>query len=183
VPSGGFTLVEVTSIAFLQALNPVILAPGESATLFGDLFARFPVTGVTGDLATIEHAGGISLSNGGPVLSLTNFVIDTGLNKLFAKVNGSGAADFPLFDLVPCASIGTCPVGTNFSVLTGIGLNYTPQARSALLELLGVNVPDGAQFGIVKQVTVPVPEPGTALLALSGLIGLAIAGRRRSVVA
>ncbi|CAG1006639.1 hypothetical protein MYXO_03495 [Myxococcaceae bacterium] len=182
VPPGGFTLVEVTSIAALLPLSPAPIAPALVDDLFGATFLRFPVTDVTGPLGSptlVGHSGGLSLTNGVNVLTLTNYVIDVPAAKLFAEVNGSGSSDFPLFDLVPCSGLGTCPVGNASSVLTGIGLNLTPQASSALLEILGAQLPAGTPFGIVKQITV-VPEPGTALLLLSGLAGLAYSSRRRS---
>lgn len=182
VPPGGFTLVEITSIGALSPLSPAILAPGELGTLFGATFAQFPVIDVTGPLGSpslIAHSGGLSLTNGSVTLELTSFLIDVPAGKLFAEVNGSGSSDFALFDLVPCVGLGTCPVGNASSILTGIGLNLTAGASSALAEFLGVNLPAGTPFGIVKQVTV-VPEPGTALLLFSGLAGLAWSSRRRS---
>lgn len=179
VPPGGFTLVEVTSLDVIAPLDPTILAPAEADTLFGDLFVRFPVVDVTGAIDTIGHTGGVSLSDGVTTVTLENFVIDLTVGQLLAEVNGSGSSDFPLFDLVPCGTtLGTCPVGGASSVLTGIGLNFTDGARSALFESFGVELPEGFQFGIAKQITI-VPEPGTAFLALAGIAGLARFGRRR----
>lgn len=184
VPPGGFTLVEVTAINAILPLDPQVIAPAEAGVLFGATFLRFPITEITGPFGsptTILHTGGISLSNGPTTVTFENFLIDTGAGKLFAEVNDSGVSDFPLFDLVACSGLGTCPVGGASSILTGIGLNLTPAASSALLEFLGANLPAGTPFGIVKQVTVVVPEPGTALLLFSGLAGLAYASRRRDV--
>lgn len=183
VPPGGFSLIEVTSLGLLAPLSPAILAPGEADTLFGAVFARFPIVDVTGPLgspAQIAHTGGLSLSSDAGSVSLTNFVIDLVAGRVFAEVDGSGSANFPLFDLVPCSALGLCPVGGASSIVTGIGLNFTPEAAGAISDFFDVNLPAGTPFGILKQVTVVVPEPGTALLLFSGLSGLAWASRRRA---
>lgn len=176
LPPGGFTLVELTAFDALAPLTPAVIAPGEGPqTLFGAVFVRFPVTAFDDAAGLFEHSGGLSL--GGGLVSLENFVVDTVAAKLFAEVNGSGASDFPLFDLVPCSALGLCPVGTGSSILTGIGLNLTPQGSGAIFETFGVQIPAGTPVGIVKQVTI-VPEPTTALLLAGGLGGLAWAGSR-----
>jgi len=178
VPPGGFTLVELTAFSTLAPLGPAVIAPGEGPqTLFGAVFVRFPVTAFDDAAGLILHDGGLSF--GGGILRLEDFVVDTVAGKLFAAVNGSGVSDFPLFDLVPCTAIGTCPVpGAGSSILTGIGLELTPEGSGALQTFLDASVPAGTPIGIVKQVTI-VPEPTTALLLAGGLGGLAWAGSRR----
>jgi hypothetical protein len=181
-PAQEFTLVEVTSADVLSILCPMVLPPAESGNLFNQTFYRFPITGFTGPASTpltIQHAGGVKLQGNGNQVAFTNFLIDLTVGKLFAEVNGSGVSNFPLFDLVPCAAIGDCPVGGASSILTGIGLNFTDEARAAVADLFMVNIPAGFQFGIAKQITL-IPEPGTALLALTGLAGLAFASRSRT---
>lgn len=176
-------MVELTSLdtfVSLTTTTPGFPGPVEVDVLFDAVFVRFPITGITGDLASIEHAGGITISSQtGPFVIFMNLVLDTGANQIFAELNSSGTSNFPLFDLVPCQGIGTCPVGNNSSVLTGIGLNFSPEAHAALLDI-GVELPINLQFGIVKQVSITLlPEPATAMLVLAGLGGIALASRRR----
>ncbi len=180
-PPQEYTLVAVTSIDVLSILCPEILPPAQSGNLFNETFYRFPITGFTGPIdaiETIQHSGGVKLQGNKAVLSLTNFLIDLTVGKLFAEVNGSGMSNFPLFDLVPCSAVGDCPVGDASAILTGIGLNFTDEARAAILNTFKIDIPPGFQFGIAKQITL-IPEPGTALLALTGLAGLAFASRSR----
>ena len=112
-------------------------------------------------------------------ISLSDLVINVALNRVFAEVNNAGGSVFPLFNMVPCSTIGNCPIGSTTAVLTGIGLNLTPEARTAFNTLFAVNLPVNFQFGIVKQVTL-VPEPGAGLLVLMGLGLVGVCSRRRA---
>jgi hypothetical protein len=183
VPPGGFTDIEVTSLSTLTSLGFTLNseAPAQLGTLFGDTFARFPVIDVTGNITSIGHSGGILLTRGATSISVSDFVINVAQNRIFAEVNNAGGSTFPVFNMVPCQAIGTCPVGSVFAVLTGIGLNLTPEARTALNALFaGINLPVNFQFGIVKQVTL-IPEPGPALLVLAGLVALGVRARHRAL--
>jgi len=184
VVPGGWTLIEVTAIDDLNPLSPQVIAPGEVGTLFGDTFLRFPVTDVTqsgNQIQTVGHSGGISLSGGGNTVELTNFVIDLPSSTVNAELNGSGQSDFALFDIVPCIGLGGCQANGNNVVVTGYALNLTSGAASQLSSSLDTEIAAGFQVGILKQVEITqvIPEPSTALLGLSGLVGLAVASRRR----
>jgi hypothetical protein len=113
------------------------------------------------------------------MLSLSDFVIQVAQNRVLAEVNNAGGSVFPLFNMVQCSTIGNCPVGGGAnSVLTGIGLNLTPEARTALnTAFTGLNLPANFQVGILKQ-TPFVPEPGPGLLLLVGLAYFGITRRR-----
>lgn len=181
VPPGGFTLMEITSLSSLTGITLSAEAPAQMGTLFADTFFRFPVIDVTGSITSIGHSGGILLQRMTTMLSLSDLIINVTQNRVFAEVNNTGGSVFPLFNMVSCATIGNCPVGggTN-AVLTGIGLNLTPEARTAInAAFTGLNLPANFQFGIVKQVTL-VPEPTVGLLVLMGLGLVGVRSRRRA---
>jgi uncharacterized protein (TIGR03382 family) len=183
VPPGGFTDIEVTSATAIAGMGLTLTteAPATSGTLFGDLFFRFPVVDVTGNITSIGNSGGFRLTQGATMLSLSDFVINVAMNRVFAEVNNVGGSVFPLFNMVPCQTIGNCPIGNTTAVLTGIGLNLTPEARTALnAAFAGINLPANFQFGIIKQVTI-VPEPTPGLLVFGGLLLVGLRSRRRTV--
>lgn len=181
VPPGGFSLIEVTSLSSLTGITLNAEAPAQMGTLFGDVFFQFPVIDVTGAITSVGHSGGILLQRMATMLSLSDFVINVAQNRVLAEVNNAGGSVFPLFNMVQCSTIGNCPVGGGAnSVLTGIGLNLTPEARTALnLAFSGLNLPANFQFGILKQTTF-VPEPGPGLLVLLGLFAIGVRSRRRA---
>jgi len=173
VPPGGFSLIEVTSLSSLTNITLNAEAPAQMGSLFGDVFFHFPVIDVTGNITSIGLSGGILLNRMATMLSLSDFVINVAQNRILAEVNNAGGSVFPLFNMVQCSVIGNCPVGGGNAVLTGIGLNLTPEARTAM------NLPANFQFGILKEVTV-VPEPTTGLLLIAGLFAVGARARRRS---
>ncbi|HEX5064726.1 MAG TPA: PEP-CTERM sorting domain-containing protein [Myxococcota bacterium] len=180
VPPGGFSLIEVTSLASLTNITLNAEAPAQMSSLFGDVFFRFPVIDVTGNITSIGHAGGILLQRMATMLSLSDFVINVAQNRILAEVNNAGGSVFPLFNMVQCSTIGNCPVTGGTAVLTGIGLNLTPEARTAINNAFsGLNLPANFQFGILKEVTI-VPEPTTGLLVLAGLFAVGARARRRA---
>jgi hypothetical protein len=181
VPPGGFSLIEVTSLSSLTGITLNAETPAQMGTLFGDTFFRFPVIDVTGTITSIGHSGGILLQRMTTMLSLSDFIINVAQNRVLAEVNNTGGSVFPLFNMVQCSTIGNCPVGGGAnSVLTGIGLNLTPEARTALnTAFSGLNLPANFQFGILKQTTF-IPEPATGLLVVAGLALVGVRSRRRT---
>jgi hypothetical protein len=188
---GDQTLVLLTAKPALDAAGIVVGAvPGSllGQDLAGRTEALFPITG--GDLSlqggTIEHGGGLLLSDGTHTLGLRNFVIDLVSARLFADVarNGSPLGTVALFDVGDCSSlVGRCFDGDGSLLLDGYRLGLTEAGAAALADAFGTSFAAGAQVGVARLDVRLVPEPSTALLLALGVAGAAGVGRRRRAAA
>ena len=101
----------------------VAVAPTGPASASGLAFT-FPVVGRTGD-AVIQHVGGLSLTAGDTVVTLSNFSIDTGTGVV------SGVVDDTV--RVPLFTLGA-------ATAAGLSLELTDVAADYLNEAFGVDV-------------------------------------------
>lgn len=194
---GDYTEINVTSTQGLSALSVTLTALGTAeifnSAALGVKLVLLPVTGgdvdlPTSFLGTIEHSGsGLRLSSFGSDIDFTNFVMNTNTLKMsadFAIGPLNGVAD--IFDILPCAGLASAPTCSTFpggAVLpTALRLGFT--ADAAALVALAFGNPAFAsladvQFGVANTALTAVPEPGTALLVGSALVGLAALRRDR----
>ena len=188
--AGDYSLIDVTSTKGLSSLSVTLTALGTAeifnSAALGVKLVLLPVTGgdvdlPTSFLGTIEHSGsGLRLSSFGSDIDLTDFVMNTSTLKMsanFAIGALTGATD--IFDILPCDSgpPGTCATFPGGAVLpTALRLSFT--ADAAALVALAFGNPAfaglaGVQFGVANTALTAVPEPGTAFLVGSALVGLA----------
>jgi hypothetical protein len=169
--TGNETTVSLTSFNALIALG-LIPAPLGTATLNTSATPpeiTFPITGGIFDSVTskalIEHEGsGFSLTKSPTTLNLENFLIDTGINKLFgdASFGITVVPDLPIFDISPT-----------------LDLLLTAEAAGAISAIFEVPNLTGAIIGKVVALDVKVPEPATLALLVFGLAGLAGYSRKK----
>jgi hypothetical protein len=122
-------------------LTPAPVKPGVLGTDGGDLLAAFPIVGnLKGGV--IKHTGGLSLSAGGDVLTLTNYAIDLNDSVLRATAtwNGDELGQIVLFDL------GAAPAGFACGGVAA-SLSLDPEAAGALHALFGAPNLTGTHFG------------------------------------
>ena len=196
IPIGGdYSLIDITSAPYLRAagLDLAALGTGELHTfaILGVTTLVLPVTG--GDVAlpfsfdgTIEHSGsGLRLSSSGINLDLRNFVMNTVTWKMsadydYASGAATGAGD--IFDILACDS---GPPGTCFTLPRGavipsaLRLSFTDLGAGLVNFVIPGLAGAGMQFGVANTALTAVPEPGTALLVGSALVGLAALRRNR----
>ena len=194
IPIGGdYSLIDITSAPYLRAagLDLAALGTGELHTfaILGVTTLVLPVTG--GDVAlpfsfdgTIEHSGsGLRLSSSGINLDLTNVVVNTLTSKVSADYAiGAATGAGEIFDILPCDS---GPPGTCFTLPRGavipsaLRLSFTDLGAGLVNFVIPGLAGAGMQFGVANTALTAVPEPGTALLVGSALVGLAALRRNR----
>ncbi|MEO1575206.1 MAG: hypothetical protein AAFU65_09630 [Pseudomonadota bacterium] len=168
---GNATSVELTSFDALTGLGLSVSGLGTATIDIPGAFpvATFAITGGSLDpntgFATIEHDGsGLALSDGTSVVSLENFLIDTGAGVLSGDVslNDQFVANLELFN------IGD-----------GLELSLTGGAADALNGIYGTALPAGLEIGIASVDVAVVPVPAALPLMLSAMAGLGLTGWRR----
>ena len=125
-------------------LTPAAVEPGVLGTDGGELLAAFPIVGnMRGGV--IKHTGGLSLSAGGDVLTLTNYAIDLRdpmhpVLRAMAAWNGDELGQIVLFDL------GAAPAGFSCGGVAA-SLSLDAEAAGALHALFGAPNLTGTHFG------------------------------------
>lgn len=108
------------------------------ATANADGSFAFPITGGLVSLKTlggeITHSGGISLTKGATVVSLTDFTVDTKAKQLTAVINGGARAAILDLDL----SAPKVAVAGRTVTVGGVGATLTQGAADALNGAFGV---------------------------------------------
>ena len=165
---GGTTNVKLTSLDLFASLGIDLELLG-SATISGST-VTFPITGGSVDSATgfslVEHNGsGISLGKDEDLVELANFFIDPENSILSGLVTVNGGLlgeDIPLFNIT-----------------SGLRLNLTSDAATALSSVFGVTIPAGTEIGAASVRPKTIPVPAALWLMLGGLAGLG--GLRKSI--
>lgn len=144
---GGATAVQLSQ-EFVGALGNLQVSPG--AVGRGALnkgIAVFPISGGAIDLGTVKteviHQGGLSLSAGGTVVKLTDFLItnlgDQPVLTGLVTANGNLVGRVPLFALaLPAVSPPLQPIGGKVVDLKGVGATLTAEAAGALNQAFNV---------------------------------------------
>lgn len=188
---GGTTAIRVTADLAGLGLTAGLTGGATLDTSIPEI-ARIliPITGGSLDPATlagtIEHAGsGVTLTAGGDVLGLSNFVIDTTASLIRGDVSANGAsigADLPLFSF---SLAGLTPEQITNTLNPPIPLFLTDRSAAALTLLFGAPNLAGQRFGLAATAPVlaVVPEPTTWAMLIAGFGMVGIAMRRRSAMA
>jgi hypothetical protein len=164
----GRTTAVTLDAGFVEALTSLKLTPAPvgDAKISKAGVASFPISGgnVTyykpGSVSpfvqgTIDHNGGLSLTGGGKMVELTDFVIDPGASVLTGTVSVDGevaAEDAPLFFL---DGRTLNPLEVNESngtaVLEGTTVKLKAEAADLLNKTFGVTaLEDGLEIGVAK---------------------------------
>jgi hypothetical protein len=173
IPSLSGTSTKVTlDSGFVGALKTLKLAPAPvgKATVSSGGVASFPITGGNVDYykpgsvspyvqGEIDHSGsGLSLTGGGKVVKLTNFVIDPGKSVLTGKVTVDGkvaAPSAPLFFL-DGRTLKPLQTSGNHAVLEGTTVKLKAEAASLLNQTFGTDALKGGLVIGVAKITVNV---------------------------
>jgi hypothetical protein len=169
---GGSTVVTLdlasdpnfVAVAGANGIAPAAIAPG---TLGGDPLAfAFPITSVSD--TNVLHIGGISLTQDGTVLSLTDFDIDLVSLTLFglAVLGDSVVGVLPLFDI----DGATLALSLTSGAADALNSVFVTGAEGAPIFTGGLSV---GTAGFVS-----VPEPGSLAMMLFGLAGMLLLRRR-----
>lgn len=136
----GATTVTLTDAALgaLGPLSPTAVSPGVLGVHGDDVQVSFPVVGNPAK-GVIKHTGGLSLTDGETVLSLTNYYISGASLTAIAAVDGTEIGRIPLFDLTGAPAQAGCEATANLA-LSG-------DAADALTALFGAGDLTGAPIG------------------------------------
>lgn len=157
---GGATSVQLSQ-EFVGALGSLQVTPGAvRRSVLNEGTAFFPISGGAIDLGTVKteiiHQGGLSLSAGGTVVKLTDFLI-TNLGEQpvltgLVTANDNLAGRVPLFALaLPAVSPPLQPAGGKLVDLKGVGVTLTPEAASALNQAFNVQAfKAGFNIGVAR---------------------------------
>ena len=164
----GRTTAVTLDAGFVKALTSLKLTPAPvgDAKISKAGVASFPISGgnVTyyepGSVSpyvqgSIDHTGGLSLTGGGKMVELTDFVIDPGASVLTGTVSVDGevaAEDAPLFFL---DGRTLNPLAVNESngtaVLEGTTVKLKAEAADLLNQTFGVTaLEEGLEIGVAK---------------------------------
>lgn len=189
----GATQLNVTSFGALADLG-VTLTPGGTAQVI-DLAPVLPspivfydVTSVDIDPAStrIFHLGSVldltTATTGTDTVSLSNFIINATTGFVLADVlsPSSSLVSAPVFAINKACAVGDPCVGLDGTItVDGLELTLTAAAAGILSQDLGLADLTGTIVAVANSSFTPVPEPGTGLLALTGLVMLGFDARRR----
>ena len=188
----GATQLNVTSFGTLADLG-VTLTPGGTAQVI-DLMPVLPspivfydVTSVDLDPAStrIFHVGSVLDLTTSETVSLSDFVVDASAGFVLADVVSPSfnLLAAPVFSINKACSVSDPCVGLDGTVtVDGLELTLTADAAGVLSQDLGIGDLTGTIVAVANSSFTPIPEPGTGLLALTGLVLLGFDARRRRSV-
>ena len=152
---------------FIEALGSLKLTPAPlgTAEISEDGVASFPITGGNVTYYTpgtespyvqgeVDHDGsGLSLTGGGKVVELTDFVVDPGKSLLTGKVTVDGevaAESAPLFFL-DGRTLKPLQTGDGTAILEGTTVKLKQEAADLLNQTFGVDaLTGGFEIGVAK---------------------------------
>lgn len=165
----------------------VSVIPGGTGDLVAGLgvpgpFVFYNVTSVDNATQEIFHDGSVLSLTVSNTVELSNFVIDLAQGFVFADVaspstNALGASVFEITK--SCSFANPCIGLDGTSTIDGLELSLTADAAQALTTDLGIQDLTGSPIGVSNSIYTLVPEPGTGLLTITGLLILGRIGRRR----
>ncbi len=185
----GATQLNVTSFGALADLG-VTLTPGGTARVI-DLTPILPspivfydVTSVDLDPAStrIFHVGSVLDLTTTATVSLSEFVINATTGVVLADVvsPGSNLLSAPVFAINKACSVSDPCIGLDGTItVDGLELTLTADAAGVLAQELGIVDLTGTVVAVANSSFTPIPEPGTGVLALTGLMLLGMDARRR----
>ena len=185
----GATQLNVTSFGTLTGLG-VTVAPGGTAQVV-DLTPILPspivfydVTSVDLDPAStrIFHVGSVLDLSTTETVSLSDFVINASTGFVLADVNAPSGSlmGAPVFAINKACSVSDPCLGLDgTATIDGLELTLTAAAAGVLSDNLGIIDLTDAIVAVANSSFTPIPEPGTGLLALTGLMLLGMDARRR----
>jgi hypothetical protein len=186
----GATQLNVTSFGTLTDGLGVTVSPGGTAQVVSipalpSPIVFYDVTSVDLDPAStaIFHEGSILDLTTTNTVSLSNFIIDATSGFVLADVFSSPGVDLQdaaILAINKACSVADPCVGLDETItIDGLELTLTAAAAGILSQELGIPDLTGAVFAVANSSFTPIPEPGTAVLALSGLALLGVAARRQ----
>ena len=186
----GATQLNVTSFGTLTDDLGVTVEPGGTAQVIAipalpSPIVFYDVTAVDLDPASTQifHDGAVLDLTTVATVSLSNFLIDATVGLVFADVDApsvmGNAAVFAISKA--CSVVDPCVGLDGTATIDGLELQLTEAAGGLLAADLEIPDLTGVVVAVANSSFTPVPEPGTALLALTGLTMLNVAGRRYKV--
>ena len=183
----GETKIYLSAAVDLGTLG-VSVIPGGTGDQFSNLGVPGPlvlynVTAVDRASQEIFHEGSVLSLTVANTVMLSNFVIDLAQGFVFADVASpsTNALASPVLEITKSCSFADPCIGLDgTSTIDGLELSLTADAAQALVTDLGIRDLTGVSMGVSNSIYTLVPEPGTALLTMTGLLILGRVGRRRS---
>jgi hypothetical protein len=186
----GATQLNVTSFGTLTNGLGVTVSPGGTAQVVSipslpSPIVFYDVTSVDLDPASTEifHVGSVLDLMTTNTVSLRNFIIDATSGFVLADVFSSPSVDLQgaaILAINKACSVSDPCIGLDgTTTIIGFELTLTAAAAGILSQELGIPDLTGAVFAVANSSFTPIPEPGTAVLAFSGLAILGVAARRQ----
>ncbi|MBW2497389.1 MAG: hypothetical protein JRF61_08975 [Deltaproteobacteria bacterium] len=181
----GATQLNVTSFGTLTDDLGVTVAAGGTAEVVSipalpSPIVFYDVTAVDLDTAEIFHVGAVLDLTTTNTVTLSDFIIDAGQGQVFADVF-SPSVDLEaaaVFNINKACSVADPCIGLDgTSTIEGLELTLTAAAAGVLETDLEIPNLTDAKIAVANSSFTLVPEPGTAVLGLTGLLILGLAAR------
>ncbi len=186
----GATQLNITSFGTLSSLG-VSLTPGGTANFFTipalpSPILFYSVTSVDLDPAStrIFHVGSVLDLTTTNTVRLTDFIVDASAGFVLANVLSPSfnLQSAPIFAINKACSVTNPCIGLDGTVtVDGLELTLTAAAAGVLSQDLVIADLTGAIVAVANSSFTPIPEPGTGILALTGLLLLGLEARQRRV--
>ena len=173
----GATQLNVTSFGALNDLGVTVTPGGTAQVVVVDALPSpivfYDVTSIDLDTSEIFHEGSLLELSTSATVSLANFIVDGGAGVVLADVDAPSGMfmDAEIFEVTLACSVATPCEGLDGTLtIEGLELSLTDLAGSLLATDLGIPNLAGAPVAVANSSFTPIPEPGTALLGMFGLL-------------